>query len=75
MLSDLSRFRPGELRSDLRGHSRPNIAIIVILSSLKYDHFFILLGQLLRPFEAAVSMLNPTLKAVQDRDLKSDQIR
>ena len=44
-----------DLRSDLRRHPRPKFAKIVILSSLKDDHFFIPEGPHLRPFEAAAS--------------------
>ena len=43
----------------IRGHK---LQIIVILPSLKDDHFFILQGPHLRPFEAATT--NPTSKAV-----------
>ena len=61
LLSDLDLGGPGDLRSDLRGHPRPKLAKIVILDSLKDDHFFILQGPHLRPFEAAASMTFETV--------------
>ena len=49
-----------DLRSDLRGHLRPEMAKSVILPSLKDDqdddNFFILQGPHLRSFKAATSI-------------------
>ena len=71
-LAQRPRFRrPGELRSDLRGDPRPEIAKIVILHSLKDDHIFIC--TLRPPLEAVRGrVLNLNSEAVRGCVLKSD---